>query len=286
MPSSAHLYPPKTALRAASTLLQTAKVPHIPEVVLALRQEMARPEPDLRAAADIIVKDPAITGDLLKAVNSAAFNLATKVTSVSQAAALMGVKRLTNYVTSVALQRMILALSPRVHGVWQDIMEEVSAMVAIAAVTPDIGIDEAYLFGIMHDVGVLIFASNSGDYISQWALRSTSEPTLLLDYEHTTFGVDHGAVGFMLAANWKLPEYLALAVAHHHAPGCPDALGARVCRLIGLAKAGHFLVAMAHGIEEVPEMIDSRDDTRRMLDIDARDWDDLCAQAQARAWPH
>ena len=106
--------------------------PHIPDVVLALRKELTRPEPELRVVAELIAQDPAITGDLLKAINSPIFNLRSKVTSVHQAAAMIGVQRLTNYVTAVAVKRMVEAMDARVHGVWEDILEEARVIVAVS----------------------------------------------------------------------------------------------------------------------------------------------------------
>ena len=278
--SSLHLYPPKAALTAATGLLNQAKVPHIPDVVLALRTEMNRPEPDLRVASDLILQDAAITGDLLKAINSPVFNLRSKVTSVPQAAAMMGVKRLTNYLTAAALTRMVEGMDARVRGVWEDIMEGARMIVAAARLTRTTGDDEAYLFAIMHDVGSLIFASQSGDYISQWALRSGSEPSLLIDYERRTAGADHGAVGFMLAANWKLPEYLALAICHHHTPGFVEADDPRVNQLIALAKLGQYLIALSRGTHELPEMQSYLEDAWHDLEIGDAEWSALCERVQ------
>ncbi|MBK1721564.1 HDOD domain-containing protein [Thiocystis violacea] len=282
--ASLHLYPSKDAINAASAVIRDAKIPHIPEVVLALRQEMARPEPDLQVAANLIVQDVAITGDLLKAINSPLFNLGARITSVSQAAALMGVKRLTSYVTGVAINRLVEGMDVRVHGVWKDIMTQVQAIVASAQVSACISPEEAYVFGIMHDVGSLVFASQSGDYISQWVRFGDAEPSRLLEYERTTMGVEHGAVGFLLAANWKLPEYLALAICHHHAAGDLQTTDPRVNKLIALAKLGYYLVALSRGLPEQPELLEYLDDAVQDLDLRDDQLSDLCARATSGAW--
>ncbi len=284
--SSVSLAPSPAALTAASELVRKVRVPHIPEVVLALRKELSRPEPALRVVAELIVQDPAITGDLLKVINSPVFNLRAKVTSVQQAAAMMGVQRLTNYVTAVAVKRMVEAMDARVLGVWEDILEEARVIVAVARVTKGVSDDEAYLFGLLHDVGSLIFASHSGDYISQWAFRNSSEPRLLVAYEQAAMGVDHGTVGFLLARNWQLPESLALAIAHHHASEQVETDDSRVSHLIALAKLAHYLIALSRGTQELPEMLAYLEEAWRDVDIGEAEWSALCQRAQVGLWDH
>ena len=74
-------------------------------------------------------------------------------------------------------------------------------------------------------------------------------------YEQAAMGVDHGTVGFLLAANWKLPESLALAICHHHASEHLETADSRVSHLIALAKLAHSLIALSRGTHELPEML-------------------------------
>lgn len=281
---SLHLYPPRATLDAASALIRQSSVPHVPEIVLALREELKRPEPSLQAAADLIARDPAITADLLKLINSPAFGLKVKVNSIPQAASLIGLRRLSHYVTAVAMRRVVAGMGPRVHGVWQDIMEVVEAMVAIAKIVPGLTEEETYLFGILHDIGALIFASRSGDYISQWVLRHGSEPGQLLEYERSSFGLEHGVVAFMMASHWKLPEWLALAMCYHHAPGYPDARDSRTNQLIAVAKASEYLIARSRGTDGLEETDRFCAEALGELNLAEDDWIGLCQQAEAGAF--
>lgn len=278
------LHPSQAAIKTASALTTKAKVPHIPDIVLALRTEMARPEPDLRKAADLILQDAVITGDLLKAVNSPVFNLRSKVTSVAQAASMMGVTRLTNYVTAVAVKRMVEDLDPRVRGVWEDIMEEARVFVIIARMTRKISEDEAYLFGIMHDVGALIFSSLSPDYMSEWALRANTEPQRLAEWELAYFGVNHGTLGFVLGTDWQLPNHMALAICHHHTIETLNTDDPRVPYLTALTKIAQYLVSRARGTHELEGVQTYMTEALHELDISEQDWGDLCRRAESGDW--
>ncbi|MBK1724536.1 HDOD domain-containing protein [Thiocystis violacea] len=276
--SSASLYPSKAALESAFAIARKAKIPQMPDVVLALRKEVNRPEPDLAVAAELIAQDLAMTGLLLKTINSPAFSLATKISSVQQAASLIGLKRLNNLVSAEAVNQLLGPQQGSIRVIWESMLEEARLMAAISHAVPDISDDEAYLYGIMHDAGALIFASLSTDYGSMWSLNS-STPRELLAYEKHTMGVEHTVLGFLLASHWQLPNHIGLAICHHHAPGHLNAEDTRVNHLVALAKFAHYLIALSQGTEELPDMRAYREEAWQDLDISEKDWTDLCTKA-------
>jgi HD-like signal output (HDOD) protein len=282
--SNRSLYPSKPAFEAALNVVRRAPVPQIPDVVMALRRELTQHEPDLRVASDLIAQDPVLTGQVLRVINSPAFNLPAQVASVHQAAGLMGLARLTNLATAEVINRMLAVNQGPVRVLWESILETARIVTAIARLTSDISEDEAYLFGIMHDVGSLIFANITDNYIAEWSFRANSAPSELLIHERNTLGTDHTVVGFLLANNWKLPEYIALAILHHHGTRHLEAEDRRIPHLIALAQLAHYLVALSHGTEETTEMQDYRDQAWRLLDIGEREWEELCQQARTGGW--
>lgn len=282
--SSRSLYPSKPVFEAALNVVRRAPVPQIPDVVMALRRELTRPEPDLKAASDLIAQDPVLTGQVLRVINSSAFNLPAPVAGVHQAAGLLGLVRLTNLVTAEAVNRMLAVNQGPVRVLWESMLETARIVTAIARLTSDIGEDEAYLFGIMHDVGSLIFANVTDNYIAEWSFRADSAPSELLIHERATLGTDHTVVGFLLANNWKLPEFIALAILHHHGTRHLEAEDRRIPHLIALAQLAHYLVALMHGTEETTEMQEYRDQAWHVLDIGEREWEALCSQAVNGGW--
>ena len=269
------LYPPKTDLETAFQLVRKAKVPQIPDIVLALKRQLARPEPDIRSVSDLVAKDIAITGQLLKTINSPAFNPRSKISSVQQAVSMLGIKRLANLVTAEAITRMLQGMDGAVRVIWETIMEEARVTAAIARVVKTVSADEAYLFGIMHDVGCLIFGSAASGYGPEWILRSNVSPKSLLAYEIDSLGIDHATVGFLLARHWQLPEQIALAIYHHHDDGYIPGEDHKVRTLVAMLKLAHYLVALSHGTHEHSEMISYREDAWQELEISEQDWNTL-----------
>ncbi|PQJ96016.1 HDOD domain-containing protein [Chromatium okenii] len=277
-------YPSKPELETAFKTIRQAQVPQIPDVVLALRAELARTEPNVKAVANLIAQDLALTGQILKRVNSPLFALSNKITGVQQAVALIGINRLVNLVTAEAVERLLEHPPGAARVIWESIMEQAQVAVTIAQKVTNLNLEEVYLFGIMHDVGSLIFAEQLDNYGYEWVLRSGS-PQSLLAHEQAALGVDHTTVGFLLASIWQLPDHLTLAIYHHHAANYQQLEDSRVRALVAITQLTHALMALPFGTHDQPEMLTYRDRGRLELDISEEDWAGLCKHAMEGSWP-
>lgn len=277
------LYPGRNELSLAFEAVRRAAVPQIPDVVLALRQELMRSEPDMSVAADLIAQDVALSGQLLKTVNSPLFGGRSRVASVQQAVSMLGLRRVSTLVNAAALAHLFTQASDAARVIWESIMEQTHAAVAIALRLADPRPEEVYLFGLMHDVGCLIFAELLPDYGSAWVLQMDS-PSRLLEHERRALKVDHTIVGFLLASTWKLPEHLTVALYHHHDARLSHLEDGRVRTLVASTQLAHYLVALARGNQELPEMIGYLDNARQELDINDETLAALCEEAVSGHW--
>ncbi|EXJ14484.1 HDOD domain-containing protein [Imhoffiella purpurea] len=282
--SDSNRYPPKADLELAFQTIRKARIPQMPDVVFGLRDELGKPDPDFRVAADLISHDVALTGQVLKAVNSPLFRCRTKITNVQQAVTMMGVSRLTNLVTAEAIQRMLGVAQGPALVVWDSMMKHAQAMLAIAESAPGMALDEVYLFGIMQDVGALIFADMIPEYGSVWVLRSEADPKGLMEFERKRVGVDHVTVGFLVAGNWRLPEHIALAIYRHRDPDCSDLLGTDVGVFVSLSRLAQYLVAVSHGSHELFGTLSQLDSDLAHLSIEEDEWAALCERATNGEW--
>ena len=78
------------SLEESKKLLQGVNIPPRPQLLMEVDKELGKDDPDLRKIAGIVSKDMAISGAMLKTLNSPFFGLRTKVTNVSQAAQMLG----------------------------------------------------------------------------------------------------------------------------------------------------------------------------------------------------
>jgi len=167
--------------------------------------------------ANVLMHDPALTAKVLRMANSPYFGMPNKVGSMSQAVMTLGSKVI-----------IALALSSSVYdmtGKWESSIDHTrfwrhALSVAIAArriaETVKIGYpEEAFISGLLHDIGVLILESSFPDkYKHIWKEASCGEKLETL--EENVWGTNHARVGQFLMQQWNLPEPISSAIGYHH----------------------------------------------------------------------
>ncbi|MBD3336304.1 MAG: HDOD domain-containing protein [Candidatus Eisenbacteria bacterium] len=183
--------------------------------------EMAR-DPQQACVADlvkVISTDQGLTAKILRTCNAPAYGLRSQVRSLSQAVVLLGLRSVRNLVVLHSLP---------VHGRGRPSFEETamwshSMAVALGARlladrsrTADP--EEAFLGGLLHDVGRLVLAlAYEERYLSVFrAIYNREGPSIELERRH--LGFDHAQVGALVTRRWDFPLELAQAVGEHHAP--------------------------------------------------------------------
>jgi putative nucleotidyltransferase with HDIG domain len=91
------------------------------------------------------------------------------------------------------------------------------AAVARSLATETAWAEDAFLSGLLHDVGFLLLGRQYKDEM-QRALEATATGMLLADAEQKFVGIDHGTAGAYLLGLWGLPYEVVDTVAHHEDP--------------------------------------------------------------------
>src|SRR5271154_3453796 len=81
----------------------------LPAVALEVLELTQQPQVDIRALKECIENDPALTGKVLRVVNSALFGLGREVSDLNQALTLLGIKPLKMLVLGFALSEAMFA---------------------------------------------------------------------------------------------------------------------------------------------------------------------------------
>ncbi len=174
-----------------------------------------------RQIAKCIERDPAITGKVLRAANSAYYGF-SNVNTVGRAIACLGMNSIRSLVISVALQNMLAGRSNsqafNKTEFWKHSLATGIACRILGTIKMPYKVDEIYSAGMMHDVGYIAldrFASRDFDDVVR---RCKASGISLVTLMRMMMGFDHMAVGGLLADKWHLPALMKNAVLYHLEP--------------------------------------------------------------------
>ena len=199
------------------------RLPVLPSLYLELIGEMNSPDASLKKIGNIIAQDITMTAKVLQCVNSAFFGLPHKVSSPQQAAIYLGMdtlKSLVLYVHVFSMFKESLKVGPlALENIWEHSMMtgNIAREIAKAEKVDKKIADDAFMAGIMHDIGMLVFLNLPGQYRKVFELAK-KEKLSIHDGEYRIFGTSHAEVGAYLLGIWGLPEEIVEAVAFHHTP--------------------------------------------------------------------
>ncbi|ROQ90130.1 response regulator [Desulfosoma caldarium] len=212
-------------LRALVSSVDT--LPSLPSLYQQIMEELESEAPSIRRVGEIIARDVGMTAKILQLVNSAFFGLTRHVSSPEQAVVLLGLNIIRALVISTQIFTEFQAKglpADEMDRLWtHSLNTAVSAKaVAQAAHAEPIIVDDAFMAGMLHDVGKLILWQAFPDKAADVGKRceATGEP--LWKSEEALVGTTHGELGAYLLGVWGLPDNIVEAVAFHHFPGrCP-----------------------------------------------------------------
>lgn len=215
-----------------------AKFAAMPEIFARLLKMFDDPEVTATQVAAVITRDAGMVTRLLRIANSAYYAGSGSIATVQQAIVKLGFRTVKAVVLSSAVYNSINKSAPQgidLRPFWQHGLEvAVAAMLIAEEICPKAS-DEAFVAGLLHDMGRVAFASAFPDKFRKVALQGHMGWTL--DGERSAFGVDHCEAGAFMAQRWNFPDVLQEGIANHHVvPGeLPADAKGRVAICVGLA---------------------------------------------------
>jgi putative nucleotidyltransferase with HDIG domain len=199
------------------------RLPSVPQVYGEIREALKDDDTGPQVLGDIIQKDIGMTAKILKLVNSAFFGLRRTIASPHEAVAYLGMDTIKNLVLAQSIFEGANNLKSELFSLddlWHHSLTVANGARAIAKAEGQsrLGQEDAFVGGILHDVGVLILATNFPDLYDKAARLVLTEKVLIPTAEQECFGVTHAEVGAYLLGLWGLPSSILKIVSLHHKP--------------------------------------------------------------------
>lgn len=196
-------------------MIQGIKIPPQPQILVDLQIEQI--DPDISRIAQLIRKDVGLSGTILKVVNSPAFALANKITSIEQAVNLLGPDRVINVVNGLAIKsEMSDEAIVNMNRFWDSALDV--AMIA-THICKHLSLpceDHCYLLGLFHNAGIPLMMSRFDNYLAIMEESYDGKLERIVDLENQHFQTNHAVMGYFIARSWSLPEEIAQVISEHH----------------------------------------------------------------------
>jgi HD-like signal output (HDOD) protein len=208
-------------MTTAETLIEKfKKIRTLPHVVTRLVQLVNDEESTLQDFEEVIRMDAALVARLLTLVNSSYFGLNRKVDSISRAVALLGMKNLHNIAVTDAIQGMLRSNSGTTEfspqRLWLHSAASSICCKMIAERIFTINGDDAYLCGILHDIGLIVEMETEGETFLKIIEQLVTDSPSIIELEHDLFQTDHCQLGYIMAKEWRISDPIAEAIRDHH----------------------------------------------------------------------
>ncbi|BAL25088.1 HDOD domain-containing protein [Azoarcus sp. KH32C] len=226
--------------QSVAVAIESASVPALPQVLVRLIQQVDDEGSTMDQLAAVIAQDPGLCARILAAANSAAFQRSTAPHDIKSCVQVLGTRLVRAMATCLAVKRLFEkepgSLNAELTGFWQHSLLVAETAQALASATGYARPDEAYLAGLLHDVGQLLLLSSHGEQYA-WLLSQSSDEPTLLSLEQARLGVQHIEAGAWLADQWQLESGLADAILFHHVAAEQIVTATQLPRLLWLADA-------------------------------------------------
>jgi HD-like signal output (HDOD) protein len=186
-----------------------------PTVALELMRLAEEPSVEPRTLKDCIAQDPALTCKVLRVVNSSLYGLSRPVADLGQAINHIGIKPLKLLVLGFNLPDALFAevAARQLQWYWTNTLTRAVAARMISEQLWYQPGDEAFIAGLMQDIGILVLLRELGEPYARFLTGVIDENCHLASLEQDTIGFDHIQLSAALLARWQLPQRLVDAVA-------------------------------------------------------------------------
>ncbi len=227
------------------------------------------PEPDSKKLEQAILRDPILASTLLRYANSPLNRRRQEITNVPTALRLLGLKSVHSAIITATMHSLL----PDDSSLGKQILDHLLAtslmckLIAGQCCRPSA--DDLEFLGLIHDVGMLVLASNFSTAYQNILTTAMNEGTGIDRLEQAEFGLSHDSVSAHVAHNFRLPEqHVELLRSFHHREAVSEANDASTRDICILALAHRLLNECGEDSLPLPETLhESTDQLKQVLGI-------------------
>lgn len=251
------------SLRSPVELIESAfELPAVPTVAAQVVQHLGNPDSSAESIGKIIANDQAMTARILQVANSSVFGGRAEVILLKHAIVRMGLSTLRGIVMSLSTKSLFRKFGPLERALWQ---HAVSTAIGAHLIALEVGsrfCDQAFVAGLMHDVGKVLLMEHDRSAMESIILAHKDDERSF-ESEQRVFGFTHMDVGALLVRKWDLPAAIGHAAFLHHDLNLAALAAEDMVQLVYIVSLAdrltHFNLRHPAATDGSPEMDDDRE---------------------------
>ncbi len=195
-------------------------IPTLPTIYQNLINVMEDPNATSDDIAKVISYDQAASFTVLRIANSPLFGLTGQIQSISQAVMHLGFIEIRNIVLALSVINLVKKKNSFPYlpltDFWKHSIATGTAAKLIAQTVAPRESENAFLGGILHDIGKLILIIYFEKDYRKVFENFNSSKELISDAEKRVLGFTHAEIGGMVAEYWEQPDLIVNIVKYHN----------------------------------------------------------------------
>jgi len=244
-----------TKSQLQTIIMSTRDLPAMPQVASKVLELSSDPNTSASQLQQVISDDQAMTARILKIANSAMYSCSRKIKTLTEAIVMLGFNSIRSLVVTSAARNLYNTRKSR-SGLKERLLWEHSIGAGFAcrlmaqkhapALT-----EEAFLAGLMHDIGKLVLNIRIPEKFDEIVQVVYNENRSFHSTEQENFGFTHAEVGSLLVNKWKLSPVLEDVIKNHHNP---ESISPDNPLLLYLDLANQICHKLGIGFSDEPEL--------------------------------
>jgi HD-like signal output (HDOD) protein len=214
------------ATSRSSTRTQTLqcldRLPKLSPLMAQLLARLSRRNCEVQELTQIVEKDPVLSAQILRLANSAIFGRLRPVASVRHAVAMVGVGTMRKFALGSSISNLFSRVKPAASfSMVRFNLHSVATATLVELLAEEIPFDspgDAFLAGLLHDVGKLLIAVSFPQHYDNILALAAVNGSPLLECERELIGIDHAELSGLAVLRWELSEPVQWAATYHHQP--------------------------------------------------------------------
>jgi HD-like signal output (HDOD) protein len=175
--------------------------------------------------ADVIRRDPSLAARLLRMVNSVYYGLSMQVNDIEEAVFFLGLRQIRELSLATPIIEDLARLQNGKAGTlpWKELWAHsigtaILTRKILTNTAAGVSEDTAYLAGLLHNVGKVLFAMLFPKEAAQLGSELFATPLDVCLREREIFGWDHGHTAAHYLEGHRFPEEVVIGVRFHNEP--------------------------------------------------------------------